>query len=161
MTPSVGRTRRGGFTVVELVVTLVIAGALAATALPRFIRIGDFQERFFHDDVTAGLRYAHKLALVTGCPVQIDFTATSYAVTQRVSCTTGAWTRPVHHPSTGLVGYTETAPGGITLTSTVDPLVFDALGRALDAGGTPTNATVGVGARTLSVVGSTGYVDGG
>ena len=158
---TVARRQERGFTVVELVVTMVIAGALATTALPRFVRIQDFHERFFFDDVTAGLRYAQKLAISTGCPVQVDFTATGYGVTQRTACTTGAYTQPVHHPSSGAPGYVETAPDGVTVTSSVDPVFFDALGRALDVGGSPTDATVGVGTRSITVVGITGFVDGG
>ncbi len=152
---------RSGFTVVELVATLVVAGVLAATALPRFVRVQDFSERFFYDDVTSGLRYAQKLAIATGCPVQFDFTGGGYAVTQRTGCTAGAWTQPVHHPSTGTVGFSETTPTGVAVASTVDPLIFDALGRAVDGVGTPVDANVTVGARSIAVVGNTGYVDGG
>ncbi|NNL67667.1 MAG: prepilin-type N-terminal cleavage/methylation domain-containing protein [Myxococcales bacterium] len=153
--------RKRGFTIVELIVTLVIAGALAVTALPRFVRIQDFEARFFFDDTLAALRYAQKLAISTGCPVQVDFTATSYTVTQRTACTTGAFTQPVHDPSDGSLGMSESVPSGLTFSSSVDPIVFDALGRALDASLAPSDATVTVATRSISVVGLTGLVDGG
>lgn len=158
--PGCSHRRPAGFTIVELVVTLAIAGVLAATALPRFVRVQDFQERFFFDDTLAGLRYAQKLAVSTGCPVRVDFDPTGYVVTQRTSCAAGAWTQPVHHPSSGSTGFAETAPAGVGLASTLDPIVFDALGRALDGTGAPSDATVSVGARTIAVVGITGFVDG-
>ena len=159
--PFQAKRRKRGFTIVELVVTLVIAGALAVTALPRFVRVQDFNARFSFDDTLAALRYAQKLAISTGCPVQVDFTAASYAVTQRTACTSGAFTQPVHDPSDGSLGMTGTVPSGLTFTSSVDPIVFDALGRALDATLAPSDATVTVDARTIAVVGLTGLVDGG
>jgi MSHA pilin protein MshC len=163
MASSPGRARRGtrGFTVVELVVTMVIAGVLAMTALPRFVRIQDFEARFFFDDTLAGLRYAQKLAISTGCAVQVDFTPGGYVVNQRAACSTGAWSQPVYDPSDGSLGFAATAPAGVALGSSVDPIVFDALGRALDGAGVPSDATLAVGPRSIAVVGETGFVDGG
>ena len=52
--------------------------------------------------------------------------------------------------------YSGTAPGGLALASTVSPLLFDSLGRAMSAAEIITDATITVGARTISVVGETG-----
>ena len=158
---SAPRQRTDGFTTVELVLTLLLVGILGAVSIPRFVRVGDFNERFFFDDVVVGLRHAQKLAVATGCPVQVDFTGAGFVLTQRAACATGAFDRPVIDPGDGGTGFAETAPDGVAVASSVDPLVFDALGRALDGGGAVGDATVTVGARTIIVVGDTGYVDGG
>ena len=50
------RARATGFTMVELVVTLVIIGILAAIALPRFQDNTAFTQRGFSDEVRAALR---------------------------------------------------------------------------------------------------------
>lgn len=77
------RTANAGFTVIELVLVIVIVAVLGAIAGPRFFDNATFDERAFHDELVASLRYAQKVAVASGCPVQVDITSTSYSLTQQ------------------------------------------------------------------------------
>lgn len=52
-----------GFTLVELVVTMIVLGVLAVAILPRFADRDAFESRGFHDETLALLRYAQKSAV--------------------------------------------------------------------------------------------------
>ena len=152
--------REAGFTIVELVLVIAIVAFLAAVAGPRFLAIGAMQADLSQSEVLAALRYAQRLAVATGCGVQVQLTASSYALTQQTGCAGATWTQAVVDPSTNGASYARSAPLGVALSSTVNPLRFDPLGRATDAAGTVSSATVAVGARTISVVGESGYAQG-
>ena len=145
-------------TLIEVTLVLVILGILAAVAVPRFFSRSGFHERFFFQDSLAALRYAQKLAVASGCEVQVTIAAGTYTLTQRQNCRSGAFNQPVPNPGTGEATYTNQAPPGTALASSVNPIVFDGLGRALDASLTVTDATVTVGAGAIDVVGETGFV---
>lgn len=150
--------RTSGVTLVEVALVVVILGILAAVGLPRFFSQSGFQERFFFEDSLAALRYAQKLAVASGCDVQVTIAAGAYTLAERQGCRSGAFNRPVSNPGTGEASYTNQAPPATAFASSVNPLVFDGLGRALDASLSVVNATVTVGARTIDVVGETGFV---
>lgn len=149
--------RRDGFTLVELVAVIGVVAIIAVVAGPRFFEGGsETRADLFRQEVIAGLRFAQKLAVATGCPTQVSIAASSYAITQLAGCAGSSYTLAVVDPSTGDATYARSAPAGVALASTTNPIRFDALGRALDSAGSVTGATVSVGARTITLVGETG-----
>lgn len=74
--PFMGRRQRG-FTQVELIVVIIMAGILAAVAMPRWRGESGFEERQFRDELVAALRYAQKSAIAARRTVCATFSATS------------------------------------------------------------------------------------
>ena len=52
-----------GFSLVELVTTLIVVGILAAFAVPRFVGRTGFESRGFYDQAQGIVRYAQKIAI--------------------------------------------------------------------------------------------------
>ena len=145
-----------GFTLIELITVIVILGALTVVVGPRFVSTGAFDERTFYDDVIQAIRYAQAKANGSGCLTQVDFSSSGFTVSVDNDCNSanGITALDIISPDGFTTGYVErvSAPAGMTFTSTVDPLIFDSLGRA------QSSATVVVGANTIIVDGATGYV---
>jgi MSHA pilin protein MshC len=139
-------------TLIELVVTLLLVGLLAVVAAPRFFSQQPFAARGFSDEVLAAVRYAHRLAVATGCDVQVTINPGQYVLNQRVSCTSGAFTQSVFNPGTSQPQFTGQPPTGVNLSAAPASFLFNALGRASSA------ATIDVGGRTFQVVQETGFV---
>lgn len=148
----------GGFTLTETVVLISLIGILSVTAAPRLMDASATDTIVFHRETVSTLRYARKLAVATHCPVQVDFTSTGYSVLQRASCDSGSYTQAVTDPAEGTSGYSGSAPSGVAVTSTLDPLYFDALGRVVDGTFAATDVTVGIGSLGITAVGETGFI---
>lgn len=149
---------RGGFSLTETVLLISIIGIMAVTAAPRFMDVGGTDSRIFHRETLAALRYARKLAVASHCSVQFDFTSNGFGVLQRGSCDSGTYTRAVFHPTTGAAGYTDTGPAGTSLTSSLDPLYFDALGRVVNSSGVATDVTISVDGIGITALGESGFI---
>ena len=143
-----GFVNGNGFTLVELIIVIVLLGILSAVVVPSFFNLSDYQERSAYDEVAGALRYAQKLAVASGCEVQLALSSNSYALQQHATnCTTGAFTPISNHPvTTGTFA-------SVALTPSASSFIFDPMGRSSQA------VTIGVGGRTLSVVAETGFVD--
>ena len=68
-----------GFTLTELVIIIVIIGALAVFAAPR-LNIGGFDDYTFRQEVVNALRYAQKTATASRCPVRVEVGAAEVSV---------------------------------------------------------------------------------
>lgn len=97
MTPRLERRSPShGFTVVELVVTIVILGILAAIAIPRFAGRDTFDSRAFFDQATETVRYAQKVSVASRKQVYVCVTTSSITASLAADCST-----PLGHPVTG------------------------------------------------------------
>ena len=155
------RLRAGGFTIVELVVVMVIIGALAAIGIPRLVGDKTMEAAVFGDQVVSGLRRAQKIA--TGHRRVVSATVGSKGVVLRVSGNGNTWI------ALDGVGDGDYATTDSALTVTTGTLYFQPDGRVTtDAAG----ATAWVGSlditgavnggtnfRRINVQGATGYVE--
>jgi MSHA pilin protein MshC len=95
--------RSAGFTIVELVTTLVIIGLLTAVAAPRFFDHQPFVARGYVDELAGAMRLGREIALASQCEVQVVIDdAGGYSLWQRAAdlanntCfSAGAWSVPV------------------------------------------------------------------
>jgi MSHA pilin protein MshC len=79
--------RARGFTLVEMIVTLIIVGILAAVAIPRFYDRQTFDTRAFTDQARSMLGYAQKLAVAQNRNVFVRLNGTSIALCFDDACT--------------------------------------------------------------------------
>jgi MSHA pilin protein MshC len=156
--------RARGFTLVELVTVIAIAGLLAAVIGPRFVGRDAFASRGFHDEAQSVVRYAQKTAVAWRRQVYVCVTATAVkAGSLNNSCASSLLVHPAN-PAATLT--TTPPPSGVTLSPTVN-FRFDGSGRLLDNAGTPsataititvTSTIAGDPARQIVVEAETGYV---
>lgn len=147
-----------GFTLVELIAVLVIAGVLAAVAAPRFIGNDAFAARGAYGTMLSALRFAQKTAIAQRTTVVVSIDTATRVVCLgygSVNCST-----PVLDPATGNA-YSKVLPSTINLTRSSNPIVFNGLGSET-SGNTVTvtvqNNVVTEPARTITIEQSTGYV---
>lgn len=64
----------------ELVVVIVLLGIISAVAMPRFANTDLIRDRGFKDDVVNLVRYAKKVAIASGCDMEVQFENTAKIV---------------------------------------------------------------------------------
>jgi MSHA pilin protein MshC len=149
--------RPRGYTLIELVLVIVIAGILAAAIGPHFFDQSVFAQRGYADAIGAALRTAQKAAVASDCPAEVNLSSGSYAVLQQAAAgntcnpTDTTWSTQV----LGLDG--EAVAGSAPSTASASPLglyVFNGSGALSAAPAT----TISVGAATISIDAQTGFV---
>jgi len=146
----------GGFTMVELVLVLTIAGVLAAVLGPRMVDRTAFQVHGAAAEVRTAMRYAQKLAMAKNRDVCVTRTPAP-SLTLSFSLTVGgggACNQQVLRPEGG-GNYVVTPPPGITLTSSAAIFRFNGLGQPVP--NNAVNLNVG-GSVPVTVTRETGYV---
>jgi len=149
--------RSPGFTLIELIMVIVVLGILSATAMPHFFGLSAYQQHGFFNDTLNAIRYAQKLAVATGCNVQVAISGNQFelkrpAAADRSLCNStaaGDFTLAVSRPGSGEASYQGSLSGVAIADAT---LYFFAKGTA------SANATITVGSRQISVVQATGFV---
>ncbi len=139
--------RPHGFTLVELIVTLILIGILAVAVLPR-INVTGFSENGFRDGVKAALQHARKTAVASRRFVCASTTANSITLSRNlgapeslgtpVACTgAGTGTIAIPAPVRGCAANAvcSTTPG-VAITTAATTIIFDPLGRPVDSGKT-------------------------
>jgi MSHA pilin protein MshC len=147
-----------GFTLAELVTTIVIMGILAAIAVPRLMSSKGFASRGFYDEVQAVVRFAQKTAIAWRRPIMVCVSESEISAIKNADC--GA-PEPINHPTSG-VALKSIAPDGVTLAS-VPPGNFSFNGMGQPSAATLTTITLTSNiandpARVINIAPETGYV---
>ena len=148
-------TTARGFSLVELILVMVIAGILAAVALPRLVGRNSFDTRGFADQLAASVRFAQKLAVAQRRTVFVQLAPGSASL-----CYLATVPCPAASRAPGPGGekpYTISSPGGVTIASPVAVLAFDAAGRPDTAAQLDIQVN-GAGVHHVWVERETGYV---
>lgn len=135
-----------GFSALELVITLVIAGILAALAIPYFSQ-SETDAAWFSDQVKAALRYAQRQAVANRRAVYVLLAPTSVRLCYDLPVP------PTDPCGNELAHQRLTAPAGVAIGTTTT-FSFNGLGRP--SLGSTLNFTVG--AHPVRVNAETGYV---
>jgi MSHA pilin protein MshC len=149
-----GPCRIAGFTMVELIVVILLAGILAAIGVSRFFNRAGYDADAFTEQTRTMLRYAQKLAIAQNRPVYVQASSTGLALCY-ASGSTCAATSLVPAPSGSNSGsaatrtrcvvgntyvanwYCEAPPAGSTFTvppAAANSFYFNGLGRPYMAG---------------------------
>lgn len=145
---------RSGFTVVELTMAIVILGIVAATTTPRLFSDRAFVERGYYEELVAALKYAQRLAIASGCGVQLQVTAEGYVARREQTGSGGCGGADAgRSASAPLQVFAGRSPTGVE-TSPQVTIGFDARGRADLA----RDQVIRVGSFALAVQADTGAV---
>ena len=108
---------------VELILVIVVAGILAAVAVPRLIGRSSFDTRGFADQLAATVRFAQKLAVAQRRDVFVQLAAGNATLCYDAACASQAPGPGGEKP------YTVSAPNGVAIVPPLAVLAFDRGGR--------------------------------
>ena len=145
-----------GFTLVELVTVVVLLSVLSVLALSRLGGVSGFERRAYFEEVVNALRYAHKLALSTGCNVRVDVTSSSYRLRQGTTCTANTFDRNVLNPANRTTPYQNLSPpAGLTIS----PAASFTFTPQSSVTGLVSDTVFSIGSLQFTVFQNTGLVD--
>lgn len=149
--------KSAGFTLLELIVTLLIVGVLAVVAIPIFFDRSTFETKGLYDQSQSLVRYAQKVAVAQRRSVRLDLAPGSlqacYCATPACAACAGALKDPA---TNGALQITYPSPMLSTAPAATD-FSFDSLGRPSFAAALTVTIT-GDTARSFVVEPETGYV---
>jgi MSHA pilin protein MshC len=150
------KTSASGYTIIELVVVITILGVITAIAGPRFFDTGRFNQRGYVDEVASAIRYAQKVAVGSGCSVQLTINTSGYSAMQqaaafnRCDTTSTSWTTPVRRIDGELLTGSPPNDANVNTSAT---MVFNNRGAVVSGA-----SSFVVGPYTLSLDAATGFV---
>ena len=144
-----------GFSLFEFVIVIVLLSILSVFALGGLFDRDEFAARGFFDDTVNAVRFAQKLAMSTGCEVEVVISASGYQLSQvgPPDCTTGAFV-PVKNPANRANDY-KNINSGFSLSPTPS-ITFNA--RGIPLSGSDVTITVSGTSHSFTVDGQTGLV---
>ena len=165
------RPQSKGFTLVELIVTMVVVGIISAVAIPRFADQQGFQSRAFYEQVQEAIKFAQKVAVAQRKSVYVTTTATTLQACYVAACG-GVGSYAVIDPTTkAALSLAAQDQRGVTFSAvTISPattFVFDSLGRPRSAANVLLTATTTISVnstatgdinRNIIIEPETGYV---
>ena len=160
MSPLPGLSKASGFTIIELISVVVILGIITAAAVPLMSSKSAYDERFFYDDLLQALRFSQRLAVASGCSVQVSMSGTSYSLVQDSVCNTASPTfdKTVYYPGSNDTYQNSDLPTSVSYSATVSPIIFNSMGQALNTSSSIfSQASISIGTRTILVDGETGF----
>jgi MSHA pilin protein MshC len=139
-----------GYSLIELVVTLVIMGVLTAIAIPYFNQ-PEIDVTWFTEQSKAAVRYAQRQAVAQRRSVFVRITS----ATTLVLCydDSDACASAVQQAPTG-AAYALTAPSGVNFSPSPHSFSFNGLGQPSPISG----SSFSVSGKTVAVTAETGYV---
>ena len=148
------QSRAFGFTLIELIMVLVVLGAISIFVVPSLDK-STFDTLSFHQELKTAVRFAHKLSIASGCEVQVSLTANSYSLFYpNTACNPpdAFGTNPVSHPvQSG--AYSGSSPSGVGIAS-FGNFFFTSSGAPSSSG----TITINPGGRQIVVNPLTGFV---
>lgn len=140
-----------GFTLIELVIVLILLTIVAVFIAPRLFT-NEFEELGFAEESLAIVRYAHKLAVASGCAVQVAVTpGAGGSIALSYSGADGCAPGSVQNPAGGV--FAVTAPTSVTVAGAT--FIFNLIGNpSADITITISGTTT----RTITVTNETGFV---
>lgn len=167
--------RQSGFTLVELIATMIIVAVLAYNVLPRFDVVGSFDAAGFTDQTKSLFRFGQRSAIAQRRWVAVDVGANPPTIcsqtyvefpvavfpTCAANCAGGSNVTPI-----GLPGGQARAPMASTTLAGASVMCFDAEGRPfangavvpLGVAATLSISDAGTLFRTITIEAETGYV---
>lgn len=149
---------------IELVVVIVLLSIVAVFAFGNLSGQNNILARGFTDNMASAMRFAQKLAISSGCSVQVTVSNTAgntgYQLFQQAGgCSTGSYTRLVANPANRSQNFSNfDIPAGFSLSPNTN-VVFDAQGVLVSGNDFTYTVTNGTQSYSFTVYGGTGLVD--
>lgn len=139
-----------GYSLIEMVVVMVIVAILAAIAIPRFTG-SETSATWYHEQVTAAVRYAQRQAVAQRRTVYVCVAGTDLSVSYVVGCGDAT---AISNAAVIEIPRKFSAPSGVSLSSSPASFSFNPLGQPTPLAG----ATVTLTGHSIVVTAETGYV---
>jgi prepilin-type N-terminal cleavage/methylation domain-containing protein len=118
--------RCAGFTMLELVIVILIAGILSFAAVGRLNDTGEVNAHGFAEQIASTVRFAQEAAVSQRRPMYVNVNTGSGTVSVCLDASV-ACVQPLAAPGGGNLGVQ--APGGVALTTNTAQFSFDGLGQ--------------------------------